>query len=85
MICEECKKENQKSIIEVGLTATTAMYCAPFYDEEGVLHQHDRNVRTTEYSCSRGHRWKEGRIAKCPACGWPEEETAQAKTSFSSS
>jgi len=34
MICEECKKEEQKSIITIGVCFTTAMGHQPFYDEE---------------------------------------------------
>ncbi len=51
MICEECKKQGLKSRVTPGHGSSTAMYCAPFYDEDGKYHAlswrqaHDRALR----------------------------------------
>ena len=72
MICQECKAAGQTSRVSVGGGCTTAMYCPPFYDEEGKYHSHDLNTVTTSYSCSNGHRWSESGLTPC-WCGWPKE------------
>ena len=72
MICPECKKEGLKSRVYVGPSTSTLMYCEPFYDEDGKLHIHDLNMRTTNYSCSNGHTWSENHSGKC-WCGWGKE------------
>ena len=41
--------------IPVGISSVTAMYCQPYYDENGVYKCDDRNTTTTEYTCSNGH------------------------------
>ena len=73
MICPECKKQGLKSKVYPGTGWTTLMYCPPFYDEEGRLHNHDRNTTTTNPSCSNGHHWVDESIGSC-WCGWPDEE-----------
>lgn len=74
MICQTCKAEGQKSIVTPSHGGTTAMYCQPFYDENGVYHHHDSNTTTTGYTCSRGHRWSEvAPKPKCPGCSWPDK------------
>lgn len=69
MKCPECVKENKKSFVNVGMSMTTAMYAAPFYDEEGKYHHHDPNTTSTEYSCSNGHRWTHKSTSTC-WCGY---------------
>lgn len=69
MICPECKEQGLKSKVYPGMSMTTAMFCQPFYDEEGNLHHHDFNTTTTEYSCSNGHHWTEKSSGEC-WCGW---------------
>ena len=69
VICLECKKQGLKSKVYPGGSTTTLMYCQPFYDEEGNYHHHDYNTTTTEYSCSKGHKWVEHRGGSC-WCGW---------------
>jgi hypothetical protein len=71
MKCPECVEAGKKSRVTPGLTAVTDMYCPPYYDEEGVRHHHDLNARTTNYSCSNGHRWVETTQAECGSCDWP--------------
>ena len=69
MICPECQKLGLKSKAYPGWTTCTAMYCQPFYDEEGELHHHDMNTTSTQYSCSNGHNWAENIKGTC-WCGW---------------
>jgi hypothetical protein len=74
MICEKCRGEGQRSTVEIGPSFTTAAMGRTFYDEEGAHHRHDPNTTTTEYSCSRGHKWQERTRSACPSCAWPEHE-----------
>ena len=50
MKCSECITEGKKSQVNPGWSTVTAMYCAPYYDEDGKYHNHDRNTTTTETS-----------------------------------
>ncbi len=72
VVCRTCASEGLKSTVTPGPTFTTDMLCQPFYDEAGLYHDHDANLQSTEYWCSRGHRWTEQRHAKCPTCPCPE-------------
>jgi hypothetical protein len=78
VICEACKSEGKKSHVFPGMTMSTAAYCAPFYDEEGRLHSHDSNIRTTDYRCSNGHAWTVCATGSC-WCGWPTERQGDPK------
>lgn len=69
MICPECQKENNKSFVYPKGRVSTAMYCQPYYDENGVYHFHDLNRHTFQYSCSNGHLWAKVSKNKCH-CGW---------------
>lgn len=72
MKCPECVKEGKKSRVTPSGGPVTAMYCAPYYDEDGAYHHHDRNLSTTNYSCSNGHQWQETNpFPKCVSCDWP--------------
>ncbi len=73
MICKECKKKGLKSKIYPGVGSRTLLYCPPFYDEEGKLHDHDANTTTTDYFCSNGHKWSEKTTGSC-WCGWSGKE-----------
>ena len=76
MKCPECVAEGKKSRVTVGMGYQTAMYCAPFYDEEGRFHNHDPNATTTGYTCSNGHRWQETTRSRC----WCEKEREEGDT-----
>jgi hypothetical protein len=77
MICEECKKEGKKSTVRLGRCTATLMGFDPYWDKEGVYHDHDGNTLMTDYRCSNGHSWCEiSKPNKCPGCNWPEEEKA---------
>lgn len=78
MKCEICVAHGLKSIVNVGISTSTAMWCPPFYDEEGRFHDHDMNTTTTQYSCSNGHEWAEASKPTC-WCGWPEDPDGSYK------
>lgn len=68
MKCPECEKPGLKSTLrEVG-GFSTAMYCEPWYDEDGNYHNHDLNTHTSHYTCSNGHRLAVSKTPKCPSC-----------------
>jgi len=69
MICQQCKDEDKKSNVYEGYGTVTAMYCPPYYDEEGKKHHHDLNTWTINYSCSNGHDWSVKSSGQC-WCGW---------------
>lgn len=75
MKCPECQKQGLKSIVYEGPIMSTASYSPPFYDEDGVRHDHDGNITTFSYSCSNGHRWSKRMGKSCPApgCDWSNE------------
>jgi hypothetical protein len=70
MICPRCREQGRKSIIRGGMGSVTAMYCPPYYDEEGLFHSHDQNVSVLTYTCSNGHRITVKATGKCPSCSW---------------
>lgn len=51
---------------------STAMYCAPYYDEKGQYHHHDMNIHSKSMRCSRGHEYTLNTYCEC-ACGWVRE------------
>ena len=63
--CPVCFKEDKKSQVFPGSISRTAMYCQPFYDEDGRFHQHDSNLTTSEMSCSNGHKWTDKTNSSC--------------------
>lgn len=76
MKCAECEKAGLKSIVNVpNGSFSTCMMEHRFYDEDGRYHFHDPNRRTSEWSCSNGHRWVDVRWSRCPAqgCDWNAE------------
>ena len=75
VICPACQKEGKKSTVTPGVCMKTAMYCPPFWDEDGKLHNHDCNTTTTQMRCSNGHHWEVKSKGSC-WCGWPNKEYA---------
>ena len=65
MKCPQCVKEGKRSKVYPHGGSVTAMYCPPFYDEDGKYHNHDSNTRTQSFSCSEGHRWIERGQGSC--------------------
>ena len=79
MKCERCQAEDSRSrATEIG-RISTAMWCPPFYDEDGKHHHHDANITTVSYQCTNGHLWQvDLRGSRC-WCGWPDD--AERRTS----
>lgn len=75
MKCPVCVKEGRTSEVYPKGGFTTAMYCQPFYDEEGKYHNHDANITTHGLSCSNNHSWTERTSGSC-WCGWRGIEEA---------
>ena len=74
MKCAECVTLGQRSTVTVGATTTTAMAVSAYYDEDGHYHYNDPNITTTEYHCSRGHRWHEQTGAGQFSATWPKTD-----------
>jgi hypothetical protein len=72
--CPFCNVDGIKSRVNVGGSMSTAMGANGYYDEEGKYHYHDPNKRSTEYSCSQGHRWIESRSSPCSHCDFGHEK-----------
>lgn len=70
MICERCKEQGLKSRIYGGVGYTTAMYCQPYYDEDGKYHHHDMNSSSSHYNCSNGHSFTVSHEKSCSNCDW---------------
>lgn len=68
MKCPACEREDLRSCVYPGMSTSTLMYFAPYYDEDGNYHMHDSNTHTTHYSCSNGHNWSESSTGRCPSC-----------------
>lgn len=68
MKCPVCSEKELKSCVYVGMSTSTLMYCAPYYDEDGEYHSHDSNTHAINYSCSNGHDWIESSTGICPSC-----------------
>lgn len=69
MICAECRKAGEKSQVFIGGRYSTLMNGSQYWDEDGILHDHDPNTYTTTYACSKGHRWQTNEVKPCPGCG----------------
>lgn len=74
MKCKKCIDEGKKSRITPGMSSVTAMYCQPYYDEDGKYHHHDSNTTTTDYICSNGHRWTKSSRGRCGSCDWGHDQ-----------
>lgn len=72
MICEECKKNKQRSLSYPGGSTSTLLGFQPYFDEDGKYHNHDPNKITTYYNCSNGHKWVNSYVQSC-WCGWPDK------------
>lgn len=59
MKCQQCVSEGKRSHVYLGSTMTTLLGCTPDYDENGIFHNDDPNITTTQYNCSNGHAWEE--------------------------
>lgn len=73
MKCPVCIEKGLKSNVYPGVSMSTLMYCAPYYDENGKYHSHDMNRHTTNYNCSHGHTWSESSTGICPSCDFGKD------------
>lgn len=69
VICQQCQTTGVTSTVTRLGSMSTLLGFNTHYDEQGVFHSHDPNVRTTSYRCSNGHEWKDARKTPCPSCG----------------
>ena len=60
MKCIECVAKGQTSTVSVGGSCRTCKYESVFYDEQGNIQRHNKNVTTTQYRCSKGHTFTGG-------------------------
>ena len=72
--CPTCVQQLLRSTVHEGTSKSTAVYCPPFYDEEGRRHHHDANRRSRSFRCSNGHSWIDHKPNTC-WCGWAQAET----------
>lgn len=60
MKCLKCAKMGWESKVYIGASSETLAFCPDYYNESGnKVSNRNRNVRTTHYSCSNNHNWKE--------------------------
>lgn len=67
MKCPVCVKLGMKSTLQGGPGTVTAMYCPPYYDEDGNYHNHDNNTTTSGFKCSNGHSFVTEGHGACPS------------------
>ncbi len=79
MKCPECQTEGEKSRVFLRGSRTTAAHHWPYYDEDGIYHDHDPNTVTSAYHCSRKHSWETKSKRPCPAegCDYGKEKTEE--------
>ena len=72
--CPDCEKEGKKSKFYPSRAVMTTLMCSQHhYDEEGKLHVHDPNTKTTAWHCSNGHSGSTKTKGSC-WCGWGKEK-----------
>lgn len=73
MRCAECVAEGKSSKVYAGYGVTMPMGGAQtFWDERGVMHIHDGDRTSWNYTCSEGHKFMVAEERSCPAsgCDW---------------
>ena len=80
MKCPVCTQLGLRSKVFQGIGSCTLLHCPPYYDEDGVYHNHDWNSTTYGYTCSQGHEWATSVKRGCPAgdCEWNSREDVRA-------
>lgn len=71
MKCPTCVEEGTRSIVYDRGSSITLLGHRPFYDEDGVYHNHNPNNITTVYGCSNGHRFSTKHKPDCPVGDYP--------------
>jgi len=67
MKCAECNRNGDKSLVYPGMSVSTCMGWLPYFDESGDYHNHNPNSVSSEYSCSKGHKWAVSEAVPCPS------------------
>lgn len=70
MICPECEKAKLESRVYEEEMSTTLVGYQPYWDCNGVYHNHNRNDVKVAYRCDNGHEWIVMREKSCPNCDW---------------
>lgn len=52
IVCQQCRKQGEKSVVRFGVAFKTGMCVLEFYDEEGLFHSHDPNISSRTFTCS---------------------------------
>jgi hypothetical protein len=73
IICPVCEEKGLRSCSYPGEPKTTKKHCPGYYDPDGNFHDHDRNVTSVDFVCSKGHKWVRRTTKKC-WCGWKIQE-----------
>jgi len=68
--CPVCVEQGLTSEVHDQGTMQHMCFFQPYYDKEGIYHDHDHNKHATEYHCNRGHSWTKVWFKVCPSCGW---------------
>lgn len=69
VLCPECEKTGEKSIVYTHGISSTLMGWKPYYDQNGDYHDHDPNKKSEHFTCSKGHIFDIDHTHKC-WCGW---------------
>lgn len=77
MKCPQCVANGNKSIVYTHGGSSTLLSFTPYYDEEGLFHNHDPNVFTNGYSCNKGHKWSVKALRPCLNCDYGQETDAE--------
>jgi len=71
IICPECERAGQKSVMQVEKSKYYGNRGAErFYDEEGRYHVHDKGYSISRLKCSSGHKIELTEPITCASCGW---------------
>ena len=75
MKCPVCVESGELSFaFPEGVESTCMGGIFTHFDKDGVHHDHDVNIVTRYYICSKAHRWSTKGRDRCPACDWPGVE-----------
>lgn len=74
MFCNKCLEEGETSIITPSGSTSTLMYSDPYYDTEGLYHYHDPNTHSSNYRCSRGHKFFINLTRGCENCDYGNKQ-----------
>lgn len=70
--CPDCVIQRWQSAVIFLDSYTSTMEETIFHDKTGLFHSHNSNIKTTWYTCTRGHSWATQEQIMCPNCTWPD-------------